>query len=176
MAPKKNWTVIMVAALACSLLVLTGCGGKKADEKTAEKMAEKVIKETTGKDVDVKVEEGKIEFEGKDFKTEIAETAAWPSDMFEDVPQFTLGKIERVNKTQEEAGMKKFNIYFIDFEEDAVKKYADILRENGWQTNLMQMGAQGGMLSAQKGNLALSFPFSLEKKNGTLMVYSVPES
>jgi len=85
-----------------------------------------------------------------------------------------LGRIERVVKSQEEGGMRTFNIYFIDLEGDTLNGYAGVLKKNGWQTRVMQAGDKGGMLNAQKGKLGLNFAFSLKKKNGTLVVFSTP--
>jgi len=167
---KNSWVRFMMAVLALALFLMNGCSGKKSEEQ----IAEKIIKESTGKDAEVKMREGKIEIEGKDFKSEMSETTVWPADMFEDVPEFAFGKIERVLKSTEETGMRKFNIYFVDVEQDALGKYADALKKSGWQARVMQMGDKGGMLTAEKGELALNFPFSLEKKSGTLVVYSMP--
>jgi hypothetical protein len=168
---RKTLTVVMAAVLALGLAILTGCGKKGSEEK----MAEKIIKKTTGENVNVKMKMGKIEFKGKDSKNVVEETAEWPADMFEDVPQFAFGQIWLVNKG-DEGGMKKFNIYYKNLEEDAVEKYADLLKENGWEAHIIQAANQGGMINAQKGKLAISFVFSLEKKEGTLIVYNVPES
>ncbi|MGA9365692.1 MAG: hypothetical protein WBW16_15125 [Bacteroidota bacterium] len=170
MLSKKSLIRLMVAVLALAPFLMSSCSGKKSEEQ----IAEKIIKESTGKDAEVKMREGKIEIEGKDFKSEMSETTVWPPDMFNDVPEFTFGKIERVHKSTEETGMRKFNIYFVDVEHDALDKYADALKKNGWQASVMQMGDKGGMLTAEKGELALNFPFSVEKKSGTLVVYSIP--
>ena len=170
----KSWLRIALAILVVGLFLTNACGRKKSEEQVAEKITEKLLKKATGDDVDVKVKGDKIEFEGKDFKTEIEETTVWPQDMFPEVPKFTLGKIERVHKSREEGGMQKFNIFFIDLEDDAVNTYAEVLRNKGWEAQVMQAGGQGGMLNAQKGNLAMNFAYSLEEMRGTLMVYTTP--
>jgi len=174
MGLKKSRIVIMAAVLVLGLFLMAGCSGKSSNEQMAEDMTKRVIKETTGKDVDVKMQGGKIEFKGQDFKSEIAETAAWPSDMFPEVPPFPFAKIERVSKGNE-GGMQKFNIYFKDLKGDGVNQYAEMLKKNGWQTDIMQMGDKGGYLNAQKGKLGMNFGFSLERKDGMLAVYTTPE-
>lgn len=175
MGSEKGWTGVMMSILTLSLLLMPGCGEKKSDEKLGEDLTRKFIKESTGKDVDVKIQKGKIELEEKGgSKTVIAEATTWPSDMFKDVPQFPSGKIEHVVKSNEEGGMRKFNIHYIDLEGDALNKYADILKKNGWQTDVMQMGDKGGMLNAEKGKLAINFPFNLEKKRGILAAFNLP--
>jgi hypothetical protein len=161
------------AVVLLGLFLMLGCSSQSSEEKKAEDMAKRMIKQTTGKDVDVKMQGGKIEFKGQDFKSEIAETSVWPSDMFPEVPPFTFAKIERVSKGNE-GGMQKFNIYYKDLNSDGINQYAEILKKNGWRTNIMQMGDKGGYLNAQKGKLGMNFGFSLERKDGLLAVYNTP--
>jgi hypothetical protein len=167
---EKGLIRIMVTILALCALMLNGCG-KKSDEKMAENMAEKILKESTGKETKVDIKGNNIRIEDKDTKTEIAETSIWPSDMFADVPKFTAGTIKHVIKGQE-GGMQKFNVFFIDIKGDAISQYAEALKKRGWQADLIQMAGKGGILNAQKGNLAMNFSFNTENKEGTLAVYT----
>ncbi|RPH82475.1 MAG: hypothetical protein EHM75_13140 [Desulfobacteraceae bacterium] len=170
MVPEKRWIEIMVAFLTLSLLLFNAC----SDKSTQEKMFEKTLKQATGKDVDVKMQGGKIQFEEKGSKTEIAETTTWPQEMVRDVPPFTAGKIERVVKTQAEGGIWTFNIYLADINGDNIKNYAGALKEKGWQTDSMMMGDKGGSLNAQKGTWGINFMYSLERKDGMLAVFNRP--
>jgi hypothetical protein len=170
MVSGKRGFVVMSAFLALSLFLLNACSEKTSQEK----ITEKILKQATGKDVQVKMDGGNIKIEQKGSKTEIAETTVWPPEMFKDVPKFTAGKIERVIKSQEEGDILKFNIYLTGFNSDDVKNYAGVLKEKGWETTLMQMGDKGGYLNAQKGKMGLNFGFNVEEKNGTLAVYNTP--
>ena len=170
----KSRIGILAAVLVLGLFLMAGCSGKTSEEQMAEDMTKRIIKETTGKDVDVKMQGGKIEFKGQDFKSEIAETTVWPADMFPEVPPFPFAKIERVSKGNE-GGMQKFNIYYKDLKGDGINQYAEMLKKKGWQTDTMQTGDKGGYLNAQKGKLALNFMFSLERKDGMLAVYTTPD-
>ena len=172
MISEKRFIGAVAVVLALGLLPVSGCSQKKPEDKAAEKMMEEVLRKSTGKDAHVNVEKGKVEVEANGVKTEMSETSFWPPEMFKDVPQFPSGKIERVVKSNEEGGKKKFNIYYVGIETDAVKKYADLLKKGGWQTEVTQMD-KGGILNAQKGNMAVNFPYSLEDKSGTLLVYDV---
>jgi hypothetical protein len=111
-----------------------------------------------------------VKIKGEGFKHDITETTEWPADMFEGVPEFTFGKIERVSKG-EEGGMMKFNIYFHDIEQGGVERYVNLLKEAGWQADLIG-GPQGGIVSGQKGELGLNFMFSTEDGTGMLAVFS----
>ena len=170
MVSEKRWIGIMGAFLTLSLFLVNACSEKSSQEK----MAEKILKQATGKDVDVKMQGGKIQIEEKGSKTEIAETTTWPQEMAKDVPRFTAGKIERVVKTHEEGDIWTFNIYFVDINRDDIKKYDGALKEKGWQTDIMQMADKGGYLNAQKGTMGMNFGFSLERKDGMLAVFNRP--
>jgi hypothetical protein len=170
MVSDKRWVGIIAAVLTVSLCFINACSEKKTEEKIAEKM----LKQTTGKDVDVKMEKDKITFEEKGSKTEMAQTSTWPSEMTNDVPRFTKGKIERVVKTQQEGDAWTYNVYLLGITGDDIKNYAGALKEKGWQTSLMQVEGKGGYLNAQKGTMGMNFGFSVEKKDGVLAVYNRP--
>jgi hypothetical protein len=170
MVSEKIWIGIMVALLTLNLFLMYGCS-EKSDQ---EKMTEQALKQSTGKDVDVKMQGDKIEIKDKDSKTEIAETTTWPSDLSGDVPKFTAGKIQRVVKSQEQGDSWSYNIYLAGISGDEIKKYENALKEKGWQTSIMQMGDKGGYLNGQKGTMGINFMFSLERKDGMLAVFNRP--
>jgi len=169
MISAKVFARIAMCIMIVSALLLGGCG-KKSEEKKAEETMENMLKVTTGKDVEVDIQGKDIKIEGQDSKAQLSETSVWPPEMFEDVPKFTAGKIEHVTKTQEGSN-QTFNIFFIDIEGDALKKYATTLNEKGWQTQLLDMG-KGGMISAQKDKLGMNFSFNADDKKGLLAVFS----
>lgn len=170
MISEKRWIGIMVALLTLSLFLVNACSEKSSQEK----MIEGTLKQATGKDVDVKMQGGKIQIEEKGSKTEMAETATWPSDMTKDVPQFTAGKIVRVVKTHEEGDVWTFNIYFEGINGDDIKSYAGAMKEKGWKTDIMQMGYKGGSLNGEKGTMGINFMYSLERTDGMLAVFNRP--
>jgi hypothetical protein len=163
----KVFVRIVVCVSVVSALLLGGCG-KKSEERRAEEMTGEILKEATGKDVDVKMQGQNIRIQGQDSNAEISKTNVWPSEMFEDVPPFTAGKIERMTKSKGD-GVKTFNVFFIDIQTNALKNYAAVLKEKGWEAQLTDMG-RGGMISAQKDKLSLSFSFNQEDKKGVLAV------
>jgi len=169
MKSAKVFFRIAVCIVVLSVLLLGGCG-KKSEEKMAEQMMEKTLKDATGKDMDVDIQGKDIKIEGQDTKAQISETNVWPSDIFADVPQFTAGRIEHVTKSQAD-GNQTFNIFFADIQEDALKNYAAALKNKGWQAQLMDLG-KGGMISAQKDKLGMNFSYNAEDKKGTLAVFS----
>jgi hypothetical protein len=106
----KLSAVVGLGAILAGLLVFASCGGseKVAGVKTDDQTADKSPK-----------------IEAKASRLDMDETAEWPADMFEGVPKFTFGKIERVSKGRE-GGMMKFNIYYRDMEKGGIEKYVDL--------------------------------------------------
>jgi hypothetical protein len=175
MASKRRWIGLLAVIPMLSVFLIIGCSDKKSEEKLAEDMTKKFLKEATGKDIDVKMQKGKVEIDEKGgSKTVIAESTTWPSDMFKEVPQFTSGKIQHVVKSDEQGDIRKFNIHYTDLDSEGLNKYAEILKKNGWQTNVMQVGEKGSMLSAQLGKLAIQFSFEAKQKKGILVVFNMP--
>lgn len=170
MVSDKRWIGMVVALLTLSLFLVYGCSEKSIQEK----MTEQVLEKAGGKDVDVKIDGGKIQIADKDSRTEITETTAWPPDLSTDVPKFTAGKILRVVKSQEQGDSWSFNIYLAGLSGDDIKDYESALNEKGWQTDTAQMGDTGGYLNGQKGTMGINFMFSLERKDGMLAVFNRP--
>lgn len=137
-------------AILAGLLVFASCGGK---EKGAE----------AGLSVKSPTSEGS--------KPDLSEKAEWPADMFEGVPKFTFGKIERVSQSTE-GGMKKFNISYHDIEKGGIERYVELLNEAGWKTSLNNAGGPGGIVGGEKDDLGLNFMFSNENGTGVLAVFS----
>jgi hypothetical protein len=168
----KSRLGITAVVLVLGLFLLGGCGEKKSKEQKAEEAARVILKDSTGKDVNVKVQQGKIEIEQQGVKSEITQTSTWPPDMFPEVPQFTFGQIKQVHKFREQGGLVKFNVVYGNVESDALNKYANMLKQYGWQLNIIQTDGKGGMVTGQKGKLGISMPFNMEKKEAVLMVYN----
>jgi hypothetical protein len=165
---------LLVVALLLSALVAAGCGKKKSDEKLAEGMMERTLKSATGEKADVDLNGENVTITTSDGRVEMAKTSEWPSDMFSDVPRFTYGVVERVSKEQA-GGMQKFNVYLRDVEDGAFEKYHADIKAAGWESQSMMQGDSGGMISAQKGNLALQFVCGKDDHTGVVLAYSMPE-
>jgi hypothetical protein len=169
-----RWTAMLgMAVLLASLPALTGCGRKTAEQR-AEALAERIASAASGQKVDLDPGGKTVRVEGKGVKAELKETAEWPTGMFADVPRFTFGTVTHVSQ-EEEGGMKKFNVFLARIEPGGLKRYAELLRQRGWETNVMDMGPKGGMLNGQKGQLAMNFVYNNESNDGTLAVYSLPK-
>lgn len=165
---------LLVVALLLSILVAAGCGKKKADEKLAEGMMERTLKSATGEKADVDVNGENVTITTPQGRVEMTTTSEWPSDMFSDVPRFTYGVVEHVSKGQD-GGMQKFNVHLRDVEEGAFEKYHADIKAAGWESQAMMQGDSGGMISAQRGKLALQFIYNKDDHTGVVVAYSMPE-
>ncbi len=166
------WLLVMV--LAVSVAVLVGCGKKGASEKLAEGMMEKTLESATGGDVDLDLGGGgkDVTIKTEEGTTTMSETTEWPTDMFTDVPKFTYGKVERVHRTRnnqnDEQGM---TIWITGVEDGAVEKYSKDLEGAGWQSQMSIASGEGGLVTAQKGNLGLTVAYNNEDRTAALNVF-----
>lgn len=160
--------------LVASVAVFAGCGKKQTSEKVAESMMEKTLEKATGEKADVNIEGGNVSIKTGDSSMEMKATSEWPADMFSDVPRFTYGVVERVTSGQE-GGMQKFNVYIRDVEDGAFDKYGADIKAAGWQSQSTMQSDEGGMISAQKGNVALQFIYGKKDRTGVVVAYTVSE-
>jgi hypothetical protein len=158
---EKRWVVMLVFVCAVSLLLVSGCGGKKSEDKTVE---------AKSKDVSVKVDGEKIRVKGENVNAEISKTTSWPADMFPDVPTIGSARVEHVIRTEEAKGVKRFHVQIAGVESDVFNSYTEQLKKGGWQVNTMVTSGEGSMINAQKGNLVLHFMLNTKDKKGILMV------
>lgn len=167
MLSEKKLAVILAAVLILFFLPMFGC----SEKKTEEKMAEKILELGTGKDVDVKMDNAKIQIKDKDITTEIVETTGWPSELTKDIPEFTAGKIRRVVKTNDSDHLWTISIHIEDFGIEDIRSYEKILKSKGWEISTMQMGEQGGFILGEKETSGINFTYNLAEKSGVLGAY-----
>ncbi len=166
-----QWIRVMLCfVLLTAVFAGAGCGKKDPGEKVGEKMTERMLEHATGEKADIDIDGGDVTIETGDGKVEMVATDKWPDDMFAAVPRFTHGKVERVTRNVAE-GKKTFNIWLREVPDDASRKYEAELKGAGWESQLMDMGAQGSMLSAQKGDLAVQFAHNKNDKTGVFIVF-----
>jgi hypothetical protein len=171
----ERWgRALLVVVLVASVAVFAGCGKKQASEKTAENMMERTLERATGEKTDVSVNGGNVTITTPGGSVEMKETSEWPPDMFSDVPRFTYGTVERVSSGQE-GGMTKFNVYLRDVSDDAVDKYGADMKAAGWEAQSTMQSDEGGMVSAQKGNVALQVIYNKKDKTAVVIAFTASE-
>jgi len=175
-ARRLPWFLAVV--LIASAVALAGCGKKGASEKLAEGMMEKTLERATGGDVDLDIGGGgdNVTIKTEDGITTMSETTEWPTDMFTDLPKFTYGQVERVHRTRNNQNAEQgMTIWITGVEEGAIEKYSKDLEGAGWQSQMTIASGEGGMVSAQKGNLGLTVAYNYEEKTAALNVFSGAE-
>jgi hypothetical protein len=158
--------------LVAATLAPAGCSKKDSGEKLGESMTERMLEKATGKKADVHIDGENVSIKTGDANMQMMATNKWPSDMFDVVPRFTYGKVERVTSGVE-GGMKKFSVYLRDVPDDASDKYAEELKAAGWEAQMTVMGSKGGMMSAQKGKIGVQFMHGKDDKSGVFVAYEV---
>ncbi len=130
---KKRFTLIFIVLVAVSFL---GCGAKeKLEDKAAEAIAEKVIEESSGGDVDI--DGDKVTVKGEDGEEAIFGSTDWPtSELATNIPEFKGGKIVAVMEANdsliisiEEANGKDFENYLNKIKETYTEQSYDMKTE-----------------------------------------------
>jgi hypothetical protein len=168
----SRWLLGLV--LVAAILAPAGCSTKDAGQKLSEKMTERMLEKATGEKSKVDINGGDVSIKTGDASVQMVATKEWPADMFGDVPRFNYGKVERVT-TANEGGMKKFNVYLRDVPDDASDKYMAELKAGGWESQMTMMGADGGMMSAQKGKLGVQFIHGKKDKTGVFVAFETAD-
>lgn len=109
---------ILIGLLAFMLVLsFAGCGAK---EKAGEALAEKIIEEAGGGDVDI--DGDKVVIKGEDGEEAIFGETEWPtSDLAKSIPEFKSGKVVTV--------MEMNNSLLIALEKASKEDFADYLDE-----------------------------------------------
>ncbi|MBK7702604.1 MAG: hypothetical protein IPI34_06735, partial [bacterium] len=105
--------LLICLALTVAIAAFAGCGKKQADEKLAERMTEEMLEQASGQKTDVDMKDGDITIKTETGEVKMVATSQWPADMFDVVPRFEYGTIERVHSGSE-SGLRKFNVWYKD--------------------------------------------------------------
>jgi hypothetical protein len=139
----------LVVLLTGALLVLGGClkgaddRGRKAVSPASpggavvEEPGQSVTIETAGRSVEI-----------------MAGGVGWPAGIPAEVPPFTFGTIRSVTRTESAEGLS-WSIAAGELLPEAVRKYAALLKERGFQASSMIVGS-GGSVTGQKGNISIA--------------------
>lgn len=140
---KKIVIWILIVLLAASL---AGCGAKeKLDEKAGEALAEKVIEEAGGGDVDI--DGDKVVIKGEDGAEAVFGETEWPtSDLAKSIPEFKGGKVVAVMEmndslliTLEGASKEGFTDYLDEIKKTFTEETYDMKSEGS-----VTYGAENG--------------------------------
>jgi len=130
---------------------------QRTAERTGEEAIEKSIEQSTGEKADVDLQEGSgtITTESGTVKYD-SKITSWPSDIPDDVPEFTAGRIEGGTLSDGKEG-KSWTLMIKDYPDKALEDYNKALKSNGFETHIMTIDNKGGTITAEKGNLTVAF-------------------
>jgi hypothetical protein len=154
----KKQNYILVAAITLLILALTtmNYSCRNAGQKSAEQAMEQAIEQGTGEDADVNLSNQGATIHSGDVTTQVdANANKWPADAPSEIPEFTFGRITGVT-ISDHPEMYIWTVVYAEVPADAFKKYNDILKAKGMQTVFMDMAGQGGSITWESGDLALS--------------------
>ncbi|NTU67795.1 MAG: hypothetical protein HGB02_02815 [Chlorobiaceae bacterium] len=139
----SRWLVVLAAMLP----LLGGCRKGDADRKSARRATQadsavpdggqSVTIETSGRTVEI-----------------MAGGVGWPAGVPAEVPPFSFGTIHSVTRTESPDGVS-WSIAAGELFPEAIKKYALLLKERGFQASSMIVG-NGGSVTGQKGNISIA--------------------
>lgn len=153
---KKNYFLVAGITLLFLALFTMNYSCRNIGEKSAEKAMEQALEQNTGEDADVDLSNQSATIHSGDVTSHVDGGArTWPADAPAEIPEFTFGKIKAVT-TSDHPEMYIWTVVFEEVPADAYKKYNDMLKAKGWQTVFMDMAGQGGSITWESGDLALS--------------------
>jgi hypothetical protein len=147
-----------------------GCGGKSTSERVAENLMEKAMKHGGVKDADVDLKNGTFSYKTDEGEGQISfEESEWPGDLPEGVPRFSMCTVKGVTRSERD-GKKGWNIIVEKVEDGAVGKYAEQLKDEGWNIVSQMTTAEGAMVQATKDDLLLIGMFNTQEKGGGISI------
>jgi hypothetical protein len=154
----KSLNVLLTAGILSIFLIVVSMNFacRNAGNRPAEQAMEKAIKQSTGKDAKVEIENQKATIQAGDYTTHIESGAqSWPAGMPAEVPEFKYGKIKGVT-TSDHPDVYIWTIVFEEVPADAFKKYNDELKAKGIETVYMDAAGKGGSINCEHGDLIIS--------------------
>ncbi len=153
---KQNYLLVTGITLLFLAFSMMNHSCRNAGQKTAEQAMEQAIEQGTGEDADVNLSNQGATIHSGDVTTHVDASAnKWPADAPAEIPEFTYGKITGVT-VSDHPEMYIWTVVYEEVPADAFKKYNDILKAKGMQTVFMDMAGQGGSITWESGDLALS--------------------
>ena len=149
----KNVHVNLVKLVIPLFVLLTITGLFYSCKRAAEKVEEKLIEKSIGDNADVDIDDEKVVIQTEEgtFTTD-ATQHDWPTEIPDDVPEFTKGKIVVVN-TQEMNDGKSWVVIFEDVQQEAIANYKKQLEDNDFKINFTTTAGSGTHFAAEKDNL-----------------------
>ena len=166
---------ILTLLIVVGLFGLAACKSKSSQDQAAEKAVEKMLEKTSGGKAEVDIQEGKVKIKTEEGESEVSTgEKEWPKDLPESVPQFTMGKVRGVTRSDAQ-GNKSWNVILEEVEAGAVEKYTAALKSKEWQIMQTMTTGEGGMTQAMKNNVVIIAMFDEKGKSASISVSTQTE-
>ncbi len=151
----KNLYVNATKPLITLFAFLTIFGLNHSCKKAAEKTQEKLIEQSIGDNAEVDIDDEKVVIKTEEgtFTTD-ATQHDWPSEIPDDIPEFTEGKIVMVN-IQEMTDGNNWVVIFEEVSQEAFEDYKKQLEDENFNINFTTKAGRGIHFAAEKDNLVV---------------------
>jgi hypothetical protein len=164
--------IVILLVIVMLIFNVSACG-RKAKEKKAEKIAEDMIEESMGGDVDVDIDEKNetivIKTGDGDMVADTSENQKWPKDFPKSVPE-----IEGVNVVGTFDMQGALTVTFEECDEKKAKDYKDMLEKAGWNIMTEMDMDSDYILIGNKDKENIQFMWTSETEEGAV-TYTVME-
>lgn len=157
---------VVVVALGLVGFLMSGFASRKAGEKMAENILEnelggKVDIGSNGTDVSIETDRGNVQMGG---------SAVWPTNMPEDVPRLTAGKLLMAASVS-----TGWQVVAEDVSQEDYTAYYTALKGKNWVESGMMFDPNIGMVQMTKGQYTLVLAFDSEEKSLSLFISTQEE-
>ncbi len=165
----KTWVILVIVVVV--ILAGLSIGGyflsQYVSKKAGEGLVEKAIESGTGGKVDIDTKNKDITIKTDQGTISAGEGVSWPSDMPNDVPKFTVGKVTMATKVSTEP--KGWSVIVSNFNSAAMTEYIARLKANGW-TEVSNTNVGLNLVQMEKDNRNLNLAYDDSSKGVTLTV------
>lgn len=158
---KMEKSVLFILAFMLPFYLAIHSCKPKTQEEAATQMAEKMMEQATGSEIDIQDGGANITIEGNGEKVRIDQQAKeWPDEIPSGIPQMPDGVITRVVRSESNETLS-WSVVYEPVQIETIEAYAKELKDGGFEVMKMQMG-EGGQVSGHKTDLVVLCIYSDE--------------
>ena len=156
---KGKIIIIFILLTATFSTLLTGC-----QKKVEEKMAEKIIEDATGAEVDISGDTTTIKTD--EGETKIGENQKWPKDKMGDLPELKANITMVMEDYDKEKDINLGMVYFDSLKKDDAEKYLGYIKELKYES-FFEVFNDDGFIYSGKNEDGAEVVFSYTDDGGT---------
>jgi hypothetical protein len=156
---KGKIIIIFILLTATFSTLITGC-----QKKAEEKMAEKIIEDATGAEVDISGDTTTIKTEKGE--TKIGENQKWPKDKMGDLPELKANITMVMEDYDKEKDINLGMVYFDSLKKDDAEKYLGYIKELKYES-FFEVFNDDGFIYSGKNEDGAEVVFSYTDDGGT---------